>query len=429
MHLVTRHLVHAGIVTSLALGSTAITQAATQASAVIVSAETTTSASAESLNKRLHILGITPAPGATAPKTTAAPSTAADKLDGAPEKPTAQATELAKETPHGGKMTAPSPATAAAQAPETPAAADTAAAHHRVPPAASAPPVVATPTDTEHEKSPAPQAAAKNSGHASMASKVEAADTNTNAHKGALMPAKATAMAESHAAAGHHEVHWSYSGAGAPSLWGDLKKQFATCKAGKKQSPIDISTVTITALPKIAFDYGISPLKIINNGHAIQANYKSGSAIRVDGKKYELLQVHFHAPSEHTIGGRTLDMVAHLVHKAADGQLAVVGVLMEKGNSNTFIDQLWAHMPAKAGPAVDVDHIIVDINSLLPANKSYYTYTGSLTTPPCTEGVKWMVLTHPVTVSAAQIAQYTRIYSGTARPVQPLNGRVVLMQN
>jgi len=229
---------------------------------------------------------------------------------------------------------------------------------------------------------------------------------------------------------GHHgAVHWGYEGEGAPFMWGSLKEEFATCGEGKSQSPIDISSVVVTELPAIQVDYKDTPLEILNNGHAVQVNYGEGSSVTVGGKTYQLLQFHFHAPSEHTIGGKYYPMVAHLVHKAGDGSLGVIGIMMKEGAENSLIKSLWAHLPAAAGQKESVSDVNINVADLLPKDMTYFNYSGSLTTPPCTEGVNWMVLAAPVSVSAQQIGQFTAILSGTNRPVQALNGRTVRLGN
>ncbi len=231
-------------------------------------------------------------------------------------------------------------------------------------------------------------------------------------------------------AAAGHEVHWGYECAGAPYLWAGLKDEYATCATCKRQSPIDISAVSITQLPDIKFNYQPSPLAISNNGHTIKVSYAPGSYITVDGKQYDLLQFHFHSPSEHTLGGKAYDMVAHLVHQAADGQLGVIGIMFEAGViGNDSIAQLWQHMPVEAGVTNSVPEIMINAADLFPLDDTYFNYSGSLTTPPCSEGVNWMVLAAPSSVSEAQVKQFTDIFPLSARPVQPLNGRVVNVSN
>ena len=224
-----------------------------------------------------------------------------------------------------------------------------------------------------------------------------------------------------------HEVHWGYEGEGAADKWGNLKPEYATCKDGKQQSPIDIQTATVKEKAEpITFDYKGIAENIMHNGHTIQVNMGKGSTITVAGKSYELLQFHFHTPSEHSIDGKSADMVAHLVHKSADGQLGVVGVLMNKGaTANPALAKLWSNLPAKTGDSVPLATANFNVADLLPTKQGYYNYAGSLTTPPCTEGVNWMLLKTVVEVSAEQVAAFSTIVPKSARPVQPLSGRTI----
>jgi len=258
-------------------------------------------------------------------------------------------------------------------------------------------------------------------------------DHDEGAEHAASAGSHAGSMKASHAsgakAGGHGAAHWTYAGEGGPHMWGELSDEFATCGTGKSQSPIDISPVTITELPPIEVDYKSTVLDVTNNGHTIKVSYAPGSSITVGGKKYDLLQFHFHSPSEHTVGGKSFAMVAHLVHKAADGQLGVIGVLMEEGASNFLVQKVWKNMPKEEGGHKTVEKVKLNVAQLLPKDMSYYNYSGSLTTPPCSEGVNWMVLRNPVTVSAAQVQQFTELFPLSVRPVQPLNGRVVKTSN
>ncbi len=226
------------------------------------------------------------------------------------------------------------------------------------------------------------------------------------------------------AGSGHAGAHWGYGDETGPAHWGDMKHEFSTCKSGKHQSPINIHSAHAANLPAISFSYKATPLDVVNNGHTIQVNYAPGSHITVAGKQYELLQFHFHSPSEHEIDGKPADMVAHLVHKAADGQLAVVAVLMKKGAANPLIEKIWKHMPTHKGEYSKAA-IKINVSDLLPTERAYYHYSGSLTTPPCSEGVNWMVLKNKVDVSPAQVAGFTNIFHKSTRPVQPLNGRQI----
>jgi len=225
----------------------------------------------------------------------------------------------------------------------------------------------------------------------------------------------------------HHEKtgHWSYSGETGPSHWSELNPEFSACAKGKYESPIDIRGAQAADLPAIKFDYKPSVLKIINNGHTIQVNYAAGSSIDVGGTRYELLQFHFHRPSEEKINGKSFAMVAHLVHKNSAGKLAVVAVLLDKGGASELIDTLWKNIPKEKEKETVAANVTIDAAKLLPENRGYYTFQGSLTTPPCSEGVTWFVLKTPLKIADGQIAAFGKIYSMNARPVQPLNGRII----
>jgi len=219
--------------------------------------------------------------------------------------------------------------------------------------------------------------------------------------------------------------HWTYGGHGGPKEWGALSPEFATCKLGKNQSPIDIRGAKPADLSAIKFDYKPSPLKVIDNGHTIQVNYAPGSSIEVDGKRYELLQFHFHKPSEEKVDGKSYAMVAHLVHKNAEGKLAVVAVLFDKGGGNPVIASVWKNLPKEKEKEMAVADVTIDATNLLPPTKGYYKFAGSLTTPPCSEEVTWLVLKTPVKIADAEINAFGKIYPMNARPTQPLNGRAI----
>jgi len=221
------------------------------------------------------------------------------------------------------------------------------------------------------------------------------------------------------------DVHWSYGGHGGPAEWAALNPEFATCKLGTHQSPIDIRGAKTADLPAIAFNYQPAPLAIIDNGHTIQVNYAPGSWIDVGGARYELVQFHFHKPSEEKIDGKPHAMVAHLVHKNAEGKLAVVAVLLDGGGASATIDAIWKNLPAEKEKAVAVPGVSVDASTLLPKDRAYYTFQGSLTTPPCSEDVTWFVLKSPMKIADGEIAQFAKIYPMNARPTQPTNGRPI----
>jgi carbonic anhydrase len=221
--------------------------------------------------------------------------------------------------------------------------------------------------------------------------------------------------------------HWSYEGHGGPTHWAALEPEFASCKIGHVQSPIDIRTNAIKgeALPAIEFAYKPGTAKIVDNGHTIQVVPAPGDAITIGGHRYELVQFHFHKPSEESIDGKRRDMVAHFVHKDESGKLAVVAVLLQTGATNPMVAALWNNLPAQKDSEVDVKGVQIDPADLLPRERGYYTFEGSLTTPPCSEGVTWYVLKSPAQLSGGEIARFAKAYPMNARPLQPLNGRVV----
>lgn len=218
--------------------------------------------------------------------------------------------------------------------------------------------------------------------------------------------------------------HWAYTGHEGPKHWGELSSEYVLCKTGTQQSPVNITGAVESDLPAIEFSYMPAGLDVINNGHTIQVNYPAGSSMIINGKRYQLLQFHFHSPSEHQVNGKAAVMVAHLVHKADDGQLGVIGILMQKGRQNDELARIWKHMPKQTGSHVRADEQI-SVERLLPADRAYFNYAGSLTTPPCSEGVNWLVLKTPVEVSAEQVKAFNSVFAHSIRPVQPLNGRVI----
>jgi len=224
--------------------------------------------------------------------------------------------------------------------------------------------------------------------------------------------------------AAHMHVHWAYEGAGAPASWGKLRNEYATCGTGQRQSPIDIREGIKVSLETIRFEYKPTQFRIVDNGHTLQVSVGEGMAMHVMGKRYELIQFHFHRPAEERVNGKLYDMVVHLVHKNDEGQLAVIAVLLEKGGEHPLIQTLWNNMPLEREMEVSPAEPI-DLMKLLPEIRSYWTYMVSLTTPPCTEGVLWMVMKQPLQVSPDQIAIFSRLYRNNARPVQPSNGRLI----
>jgi len=224
-------------------------------------------------------------------------------------------------------------------------------------------------------------------------------------------------------------THWGYTGHEAPEFWGDLDPKFAMCKLGKNQSPIDINKNNLIAtqgLEAIEFIYHADATEVINNGHAIQVNVDSHSSINIDGKHFVLKQFHFHSPSENTINGRSFPLEAHFVHVANDGSLAVIAVLYELGDENPALKKIFTSMPKEHNHSQPLKLLANEIEALLPKERSYYRFSGSLTTPPCSEGVRWMVLKSYQTMSKEQLKQFTEVIKDNNRPVQPINARKVL---
>jgi carbonic anhydrase len=239
-----------------------------------------------------------------------------------------------------------------------------------------------------------------------------------------------------------HTHHWSYfDGPEGPENWGNLSKDNLACLKGKSQSPININVdrAVKVQLDPIEFIYRPSPLSIIDNGYTVMVNYGEGSNLMVDGRQYRLVQFHFHKPSEEAINGERTDMVAHLVHQHHEGSIAVVAVLMstikpatarkywwgdDSIKENAFINTLWNNVPLVKGKT-EIPGVMIDINQLLPADKNYFTYMGSLTEPPCTENVLWLVLKNPIYVSEEQVKNFDRMYPMNARPLQPKGDRLV----
>jgi carbonic anhydrase len=241
-------------------------------------------------------------------------------------------------------------------------------------------------------------------------------------------PAEPAAAGHGDNAAPAHAPHWDYQGMAGPESWGKLQAEFSKCSVGTRQSPIDIRDGVKVQLDPVQFDYRPTGFRVLDNGHTVQVNLAPGNSIEVLGRRYDLLQFHFHRPSEERINGRQFDMVAHLVHKDIDGRLAVVAVLLDRGSVQPIVQTVWNNLPLEKGEEVAAKTAL-DLNALLPADKSYYTYMGSLTTPPCSEGVLWMVMKNPVPISAEQVGIFARLYPMNARPIQQVSGRLIKESN
>lgn len=243
---------------------------------------------------------------------------------------------------------------------------------------------------------PLPVPAAPEAGHKDAADKGEKKDSHGGGH-----------------------AHWDYEGEMGPEQWG---KEFPTCAKGKAQAPLNIVGPFERSQASLAPSYKPGPLEVTHNGHTIQVKGNADSRLRIDSKPYELVQFHFHKPSEEQIDGKPMAMVIHFVHKNEDGNLAVLGVLVKEGNENPVIQTIWNHMPTQEG-SKQAEGVRFNPGNLLPREKDFWSYEGSLTTPPCTEGVRFFILKTPINMSREQIAQFP--FKKNARPVQGLNGRII----
>ena len=229
--------------------------------------------------------------------------------------------------------------------------------------------------------------------------------------------------------ASHGAVHWAYGGNAGPQAWADLKPEFSLCGNGQRQSPIDIRGGLAVDLEPVRFDYRATPFGVIDNGHTVQVNLSPGNSIEVDGKRFDLVQFHFHRPAEERIDGRAFEMSLHLVHKDEQGRLAVVAVLFDKGSDKASrqpeVQKVWNSLPLERNQE-STARAPLEMGGLLPDDRRYVTYMGSLTTPPCSEGVRWIVMRQPVMLTPEQIGIFARIYPMNARPLQSAAGRRII---
>ncbi|MFX0203366.1 MAG: carbonic anhydrase [Candidatus Hodarchaeota archaeon] len=235
-----------------------------------------------------------------------------------------------------------------------------------------------------------------------------------------------------------HQAHWGYEEDNGPSRWGELNPDWVLCAEGDQQSPIDFTGARRERLDEMKLRFPSANLTIvhqthvfdlIDNGHTIQINYDKGETLTISDESYELRQYHFHSPSEHTVNGRHYPMEMHLVHSSKDNKLAVIGVFIVEGQHNVAFETIWSNLPEKTGQEVHLENVRVDIDDMLPKDKATYRYYGSLTTPPCSEGVRWFVFVEPIQMSIKQIEAFRRIFHGNNRPTQPLNNRVLLVDD
>ncbi len=255
-------------------------------------------------------------------------------------------------------------------------------------------------------------------------------------------PAPATDHAEpaaedSHESDTEHAIYWDYGDAAGPTKWGTLSPDFALCDEGRQQSPIDLSVAVANDKEvevrrnfqpvKVHISYQESTVSLLDNGHTIQVSFDEGNTIDVGNKKFALVQYHFHAPSEHTMDGKHFPMEVHFVHTTESEELAVVGVLIEQGEHNAAFDPVWGILPREPGESRVLEGQDVDLDALVPQSSGAFRYEGSLTTPPCSEGVRWFVRLEPIALSAGQIATFTGIFNNNNRPVQPRNDRELVI--
>jgi carbonic anhydrase len=304
------------------------------------------------------------------------------------------------------------------------------------PPAAVAPSVLKDPGKAAADAARAKEAAQREEElglrlKASLArlEQANAAARRARVHKPTMAKSPPAAALEQASKEGQlHASHWDYEGEGGPLRWGRLNPAWAKCETGTRQSPIDIRDGIKVELDNIGFDYKPARFSVLDNGHTIQVNVGAGNTITVMGRMYELVQFHFHRPSEERINGRNFAMVAHLVHKDVDGRLAVVAAMITEGAAHNLVQTVWNNLPLEKNDAT-APTTLIDMNQMLPIHREYYTYMGSLTTPPCSEGVLWLVMKEPIQLSTQQLAIFARLYPMNARPIQLGSGRLIKESN
>ncbi len=223
----------------------------------------------------------------------------------------------------------------------------------------------------------------------------------------------------------NHKVHWSYIGNTGPEHWSEIDPAFSLCSGGSMQSPVDLSKAKTSNLERIKFAYKEMPVDLINNGHTIQENVAKGSSAEIGGKIYQLIQFHFHTPSEHTVNGIHFDLEMHLVHKDNKGEYAVIGIFFKEGITNKELQKIIDNLPGEINKPYINNSQYLNIEKLLPANRSYYHYKGSLTTPPCSEQISWNIFKTPIEASAKQLFKLKSIMGNNSRPIQKLNNRII----
>ncbi|HEX8611245.1 MAG TPA: carbonic anhydrase family protein [Telluria sp.] len=221
---------------------------------------------------------------------------------------------------------------------------------------------------------------------------------------------------------------WSYEGETGPANWGKINAAWTKCDTGTRQSPIDLRDGMKVDLEQISFDYKPSGFSVVDNGHTVQVTVGGGNFITVQNRSYELIQFHFHRPSEERVNGKGFEMVVHMLHKDPEGRLAMLAVLLERGKGNNMIQTVWNNLPLEKLDVVN-PNVVLDVAEMLPQRRDYFTFMGSMTTPPCNEGVLWLVMKQPMQASPAQMALFSRMYPLNARPIQASSGRMVKESN
>jgi len=226
-----------------------------------------------------------------------------------------------------------------------------------------------------------------------------------------------------------HDAAWGYTGQQGPQFWGTLSPKYHLAKDGKQQSPIDIQTKDAIAesLPPLKFNYRKERITAINNGHSIQHNEEPKSFLHVGDQVYSLEQFHVHVPSEHTIDGKHADMEIHFVHKSSSGEVAVVAAMVHADSKDPIDVPIYKELPKQVGETVVADQATRNPVDFIPKDHSYLRYIGSFTTPPCTEGIRWIMMKNPISITPTVLAEFKELIGGNNRPVQMLNDRQVFV--
>ncbi|MFM2447948.1 MAG: hypothetical protein RIS44_398 [Pseudomonadota bacterium] len=260
---------------------------------------------------------------------------------------------------------------------------------------------------------------------AAMVKPVSAVKTVVKPRSTASSTAASSVVTKINGSTGVLPAHlWSYIGANGPEAWAELKPEYAACGKGERQSPIDVRDGIKVQLDAVQFHYQAPDFRVIDDGRTVRVLVAPGSSMEVMGRRFELKHLQFHRPSEVHVNGKAFDMAVHLVHQDVDGRSAVVAVQLERGSAHSVVQAVWNNLPLEKG-VEQVARAPLDLVALLPADQRYITFMGSMTTPPCQEGVLWVVMKQPVGISDYQVAVFSRLYPMNARPLQAVNGRMV----